>query len=86
MSCSEHDGPPVTPPLSKGFGRVVIEQMAAQSLSASVSLEFPQEGVHWTIHMPVSVIQKSDSPIPAVLHPREPKDRRVRQGTRETES
>jgi two-component sensor histidine kinase len=82
MSWSEHDGPPVTPPLSKGFGRVVIEQMAAQSLSASVSLEFPREGVHWTIHMPVSVIQKGDGPIPVVLHPPESKDRRVRRGTR----
>jgi two-component sensor histidine kinase len=56
MSWSEHDGPPVAAPSSKGFGRVVIEQMAARSLSANVSLEFPPEGARWRINMPATVV------------------------------
>ena len=56
LSWSEHGGPSVTMPSTKGFGRVIIEQMTARSLSANVSLEFLREGVHWTIDIPANVV------------------------------
>jgi two-component sensor histidine kinase len=61
MVWSEHNGPPVVAPSSKGFGRVVIEQMVARSLSASVSLEFAREGVRWAIEMPTSIVAAAPS-------------------------
>ncbi len=56
LSWSEHGGPSATMPSTKGFGRVIIEQMTARSLSANVSLEFLREGVHWTIDIPANVV------------------------------
>jgi PAS domain S-box-containing protein len=44
----EDNGPPVSPPTRRGFGHTVLERMAA-SLDARVSLEFPPEGVRWSL-------------------------------------
>ncbi|MBV9954994.1 MAG: PAS domain-containing protein, partial [Pseudolabrys sp.] len=44
----ERGGPKVTPPKATGFGHVVLKRMAA-SLDATVSLEFPPDGVVWTM-------------------------------------
>jgi len=54
LTWAERDGPPVMPPRIKGFGRVVIERVAAQALSATVDYEFPPEGVRWSIAIPMS--------------------------------
>jgi PAS domain S-box-containing protein len=56
LTWAERGGPPVTPPRIKGFGRVVIERVAAQALSATVDYEFPREGVRWSIAMPMSFV------------------------------
>jgi PAS domain S-box-containing protein len=56
LTWAERGGPPVTPPRIKGFGRVVIERVAAQALSATVDYEFPPEGVRWSIAMPMSFV------------------------------
>ena len=47
MSWVESGGAPVSPPRAAGFGRLVIERMAAEALQGQVSLEFPREGVRW---------------------------------------
>lgn len=53
---TEHSGPAVEPPRSKGFGHVVIERVVAQALSAQVGYEFPADGVRWSISIPSEFI------------------------------
>lgn len=48
ISWREDGGPPVEPPTRKGFGHTVLERMA-RSLDGTVSLEFPPEGVRWSL-------------------------------------
>ena len=52
----ERGGPKVEPPAIKGFGHVVIERVAGQALNASVSYDFPPEGVRWSIAMPLEFV------------------------------
>jgi PAS domain S-box-containing protein len=49
LSWQESGGPPVTPPVEKGFGHLVIERMAAEALQGQVTLEFPREGLVWRL-------------------------------------
>lgn len=53
---AEHGGPPVKPPQVKGFGHVVIERVVAQAVNAKVSYEFPEDGVRWSIAIPMDFI------------------------------
>jgi two-component system, chemotaxis family, CheB/CheR fusion protein len=46
---SEHDGPAVTPPSTRGFGTVLLEQALASDLGARISNEFRPEGLRCTI-------------------------------------
>lgn len=50
---SEHDGPPVVPPESKGFGSTVIDQMTRSVLNADVHLDYAPDGVRWRLTCPV---------------------------------
>ena len=43
----ESGGPPVRPPLSKGFGTRVLERFAEHSRDGSTRLEFAPEGLRW---------------------------------------
>ena len=52
----EQGGPPVVAPTRRGFGRVVIEGMAAQRVGGEANLEFAPEGLSWTLTMPNSHI------------------------------
>ncbi len=45
LSWTERGGPPVAPPSRRGFGRFVIEAIAARALSGSVDLRFEPDGV-----------------------------------------
>jgi PAS domain S-box-containing protein len=65
LTWAERGGPSVTPPKIKGFGRVVIERVAAQALSASVAYDFPPEGVRWSIAIPVAYLVRWRSVEPA---------------------
>ena len=47
MSWVESGGAPVSPPKATGFGRIVIERMAAEALQGQVQLEFPPDGLRW---------------------------------------
>ena len=56
MSWRESDGPPVTPPVKKGFGHVVISEMVASSLHGQVTLDYAPEGLLWAIDTPSSSV------------------------------
>ena len=49
MSWVESGGAPVSPPKATGFGRLVIERMAAEALQGEVTLEFPRDGLRWLL-------------------------------------
>jgi PAS domain S-box-containing protein len=49
----EEGGPLVQPPQRKGFGRTVIEMVAAQKLKANVKLDYKPEGLEWRLDMPL---------------------------------
>jgi two-component sensor histidine kinase len=48
----ERNGPPVRPPLSKGFGSQMLEKGIALELQAKVQLEYRPEGVICTFYIP----------------------------------
>jgi two-component system CheB/CheR fusion protein len=52
LSWVEIGGPAVSPPDRNGFGRIVIEDMAAQSTRGEVSTEYAPSGLRWTLSMP----------------------------------
>jgi PAS domain S-box-containing protein len=49
----ENGGPPVAPPVRKGFGTRVIEQGLAAEMDGTVVLDFPVDGVTCTINIPM---------------------------------
>jgi two-component sensor histidine kinase len=49
LSWIERGGPKVVEPTRRGFGRFVIEAIAARALSGSVELRFDPEGVSCAI-------------------------------------
>jgi two-component sensor histidine kinase len=55
MSWVESDGAPVSPPKATGFGRMVIERMAAEALQGKVQLEFPVGGLRWHLDADAAV-------------------------------
>lgn len=48
MEWRESDGPPVQPPMRRGFGSIVLKRMCTQ-IGATAKLDFPVKGVCWTI-------------------------------------
>lgn len=57
MSWRESGGPPVSPPLRKGFGHMVVQSM--QSMESDVVLEFAPEGVIWRLTAPATLALSS---------------------------
>lgn len=53
ITWAERDGPLVTPPLRKGFGGLVIDQMVRSALQAEVRLDYAPEGFSWRMDCPV---------------------------------
>jgi two-component sensor histidine kinase len=53
FSWQEQGGPPVTAPERKRFGCEVIEWAAAQALGGQVTLDFPPEGLRWSLRFPL---------------------------------
>jgi two-component sensor histidine kinase len=49
VSWRERGGPPVRAPERAGFGRKVLEGVAPSALNAKATLEFPPEGLVWTL-------------------------------------
>ncbi len=52
MSWTERDGPPVSPPQRRGFGGVVMKQMAEHSVDGRVELDYAPSGVTWRLTCP----------------------------------
>ncbi len=54
---SEQDGPPVLPPERTGFGRTVIEKMAANSVGGAVEVRYASTGLVWVLTAPMEGIE-----------------------------
>jgi PAS domain S-box-containing protein len=54
MSWTERDGPQVCPPQRRGFGTVVMQQMAERSLDGKVDLDYGPSGVTWRLTCPAA--------------------------------
>lgn len=53
LSWREKDGPPVAPPLRKGFGSRVIERGLTHELEGTVQLDYHPDGLICTMNIPV---------------------------------
>jgi PAS domain S-box-containing protein len=52
MSWTERDGPPVSAPQRRGFGTMVMKEMAERSVDGKVDLEYAPSGVKWRLTCP----------------------------------
>jgi PAS domain S-box-containing protein len=50
----EHGGPKIGAPARSGFGSVVLQQMAATELGATVELKYEADGLHYRLSAPVT--------------------------------
>lgn len=71
FSWRESEGPPVTPPTRRGFGRKLTGRIAAAALKAKIGLDFPPTGVVWLVDAPASaILDHAEQPAPATPEPR----------------
>jgi len=54
MSWTERDGPQVSPPQRRGFGTVVMQDMAERSVGGKVHLDYAPSGVTWRLTCPAA--------------------------------
>ncbi len=54
MSWTERDGPPVSQPERRGFGRTVIESMAKRTVGGEVKLDYAPSGLMWGLTCPAA--------------------------------
>lgn len=52
MSWTERGGPPVIPPVRRGFGRGIVENLVATSTGGTVDLAFRADGIVWSLTAP----------------------------------
>jgi two-component sensor histidine kinase len=52
----ESGGPPVAIPMKRGFGTVILRQMAEQ-LAGRVIMDFPPEGLSYSLHVDLAEIE-----------------------------
>jgi PAS domain S-box-containing protein len=52
MSWTEQGGPQVSPPQRRGFGTILIQEMAERSVDGKVDLEYAPSGVTWRLTCP----------------------------------
>lgn len=53
FSWIEHGGPRVGTPTRQGFGTRLLQRVLATQLQAEVSMEFPEEGLRFSMQMPI---------------------------------
>ena len=53
FSWVEHGGPRVSTPTRQGFGSRLLKRVLATQLQADVSMEFPEEGLRFSMKMPI---------------------------------
>jgi len=56
----ERGGPPVAAPSRAGFGRTVLEQMAAHDFKSAPTIEFAPGGLFYSLALPLSVLTKTE--------------------------
>jgi PAS domain S-box-containing protein len=54
MSWTERLGPPVSAPKRRGFGTIVMEEMAEHSVGGEVDLRYPLSGLTWRLTCPIA--------------------------------
>jgi PAS domain S-box-containing protein len=54
MSWTERDGPPVIAAMRRGFGTLVMEEMAERSVDGVVDLDYPPSGLIWRLTCPAA--------------------------------
>jgi PAS domain S-box-containing protein len=63
MNWTESEGPPVSKPTRRGFGSVVMDQMAARSVAGEVRLDYAEQGVRWRLTCPaVNALESREEP------------------------
>jgi two-component sensor histidine kinase len=62
MSWTERDGPPVSPPERRGFGTVVMKEMAERVVEGRVELDYAPSGVTWRLTCPAVNAQERRLP------------------------
>jgi two-component sensor histidine kinase len=54
MSWAERDGRPESLPPRRGFGTIVVQEMAERSLDGKVELDYAPSGVTWRLTCPIA--------------------------------
>lgn len=63
ISWTETGGPSVSEPLRSGFGRKVMERIAARALDGEVTLSFEPGGLRWALHVPATFVLEGEAPV-----------------------
>jgi PAS domain S-box-containing protein len=53
MSWTEREGPPTSPPHRRGFGTIVLKDMAERSVGGEVDLDYAPSGATWRLTCPI---------------------------------
>lgn len=64
MRWIETGGPPVEPPVRKGFGQKVIGTMAEESVNGTAEVDYRPTGIVWTLIAPISETLERGRPEP----------------------
>jgi PAS domain S-box-containing protein len=62
MSWTEREGPPVSPPQRRGFGTVVMKEMAERSVEGAIDLDYAPSGVTWRLTCPAANVLEHRQP------------------------
>lgn len=54
----EHGGPPVSPPVRRGFGHAILMNMAPYTLGATVDMTYQPSGLIWELDAPANLVLK----------------------------
>ena len=60
MTWTESDGPPVSPPATRGFGSAVTGDMIRASFDAEVETDFAATGLVWRLDCPAETVLARD--------------------------
>ena len=63
ISWTETGGPAVSEPVRSGFGRKVMERIAARALDGDVELAFEPSGLRWSLHIPAAFVLEGEAPV-----------------------
>jgi hypothetical protein len=73
MRWAERDGPPVSAPQRRGFGTIVMQEMAKRSVNGRVNLEYASSGLAWRLTCPAVRRRSLKAEAPIGCSPKCPK-------------